>query len=66
MPVPARPPVEAYVMLGNLPDRAMPANDGVPRSRQVPLRFVRKLLTAWAAMGFRRPAIDFVTRSLDF
>jgi hypothetical protein len=64
LPLSARPPVEVYMMLGDLPEGVMPPA-GVPRAKRLPLRFVRKLLFSWAGMGFRRPTIDFVTKRLD-
>jgi hypothetical protein len=64
LPPSTRPPVEVYMMLGDLPEGVVPA-DGVPRAKRLPLRFMRKLLFSWAAMGFRRPRIEFVTKNLD-
>lgn len=64
LPPPARPPVEVYMMLGDLPVGVVPAGD-VPRAKRLPPQFMRKLLFSWAGMGFRRPRIDFVTRQLD-
>lgn len=64
LPPSTRPPVEVYMMLGDLPEGVVPAGD-VPRAKRLPFRFMRKLLLSWAGMGFRRPKIDFVTRPLD-
>ena len=35
-------------------------DDGLPRYRDRPGRFVIRLLTTWAAMGFRNPRLDGV------
>lgn len=64
LPPSTRPPVEVYVMLGDLPEGSVPA-DGVPQAKRFPLRFARKLVFSWVGMGFSRPKIDFVTRQLD-
>jgi hypothetical protein len=64
LPPSARPPVEVYMMLGDLPEGVVPAGD-VPRAKRYPPRLLRKLLFSWAGMGFSRPKIGFVTRRLD-
>ena len=45
------------VMTGDAPDRVAFPEDGVPRFRGRPGKLVIKLLTTWAAMGFRNPRL---------
>jgi hypothetical protein len=45
------------VMTGDAPDGTTFPDDGVPRFRSRPLKFLVKLLTTWAAMGFRKPRL---------
>ena len=39
--------------------------DGLPSYKTHSGRFMWKLLTAWAAMGFRAPKIDYVSGTVD-
>jgi hypothetical protein len=45
------------VMTIDAPDGAAFPDDGVPRYRSRPGKFLVKLLTRWAAMGFRNPRL---------
>lgn len=45
------------VMTGDAPDNTAFPDDGVPRFRGRPGKFLIKLLTTWVAMGFRNPRI---------
>lgn len=45
------------VMTGDVPDDVMIPDDGLPRFRGRSRKFMLKLLTTWASMGFRRPKI---------
>jgi hypothetical protein len=52
------PPVEMGVMAKHRP--AGPARPGgPPLYSTLPVRFMVRLLAAWAAMGFRRPKVDW-------
>lgn len=54
------PPLEMRVMTKDRPgNSALP--DDVPTYATQSAGFMMKLLAAWAAMGFRRPKIDFGT-----
>lgn len=55
--VPDAPAPSMRVMTADaLEDAAFP-DDGVPRFRDRPGKFFVKLITTWAAMGFRRPRL---------
>lgn len=45
------------VMTADAPDGTVFPDDGLPRHRGRPGKFLIKLLTTWAAMGFRNPRI---------
>lgn len=45
------------VMMSDAPDGATLPDDGLPRFRGRPGKFLMKLLTTWAAMGFRNPRL---------
>jgi hypothetical protein len=45
------------VMTGDAPDGAAFPDDGLPRFHSRPGRFFVKLLTTWAATGFRNPRL---------
>ena len=49
------PAIEAAMMTKDRPAAAPPLPAGVPASAAMPPRVLFRLLTAWAAMGFRRP-----------
>lgn len=51
-----RPKAEMRTMVGDLPERQMPPAD-LPNHKSQSFGFFWKLLTAWAAMRFRSPAI---------
>lgn len=40
-------------------------NDGIPSPKKHSFRFMWKLLTAWAAMGFKAPKVDYVKGDLN-
>jgi hypothetical protein len=50
------PPLEMRTMTSDLPDASILPND-VPNLKRQSLRFFWRLFAAWAAMGFRSPAI---------
>lgn len=50
------PPSSIRIMTGDAPDVELP-DDGLPRMRGHSGRFMVKLLTTWARMGFRTPRI---------
>jgi hypothetical protein len=52
------PPLEMGVMAKDLP-AGCARPDGLPTYPTHPARFMIKLLAAWAAMGFRRPKVDW-------
>ncbi len=52
------PPLEMGVMAKHLPADPVRAN-GLPTYPARPAKFMIKLLAAWAAMGFRRPKVDW-------
>jgi len=45
------------VMTSDAPDGVIFPDDGVPRYPGRPAKFLIKLLTTWAAMGFRGPRL---------
>ena len=45
------------VMTSDAPDEAALPDDGLPRFRGRPAKFMLKLLATWASMGFRTPKI---------
>ena len=55
--VPESPAPSMRVMTQDAPDGTMFPDDGAPRFRRRPARFLVKLLTTWAAMGFRTPRL---------
>jgi hypothetical protein len=54
-------PPSMRVMTGDAPAGAAFPDDGVPRFRGRPGKFLVKLLTTWAAMGFRNPRLAGVS-----
>jgi len=54
--VPDAPSPSMRVMTSAVPDGVVVPDD-VPHFRGRPSRFLVKLLTTWAAMGFRKPRI---------
>lgn len=55
--VPDAPAPFVCVMTGDALDGTVFPDDGLPRYRGRPAKFAFKLLTTWAAMGFRNPRI---------
>ena len=55
--VPDAPSPSMRVMTSDAPAEAMFPDDGVPRFRSRPGKFLFRLLTTWAAMGFRHPRL---------
>jgi hypothetical protein len=53
----APPQPTMRVMTGDLPDDVALPEDGLPRFRSRPAKFMLELLSTWAAMGFRTPKI---------
>jgi hypothetical protein len=51
------PTPSMHVMTSDAPDDAAPVDDGLPRFRGRPARFLFQLLGTWASMGFRTPRI---------
>jgi hypothetical protein len=45
------------VMTSDLPDDVVPPDDGLPRYRGRPGKFMLSLVTTWVSMGFRLPKI---------
>ena len=45
------------VMTGDVPDDITLPDDGLPRFRSRPGKFMFKLLATWASMGFRTPKL---------
>lgn len=58
-PSASRPAMQLRTMTGDLPEDVV-LDDRLPKARTQTLTFFRKLLVAWAAMGFRVPRLDFV------
>ncbi len=55
----ARPAAQMRTMASDLPPgQSLPAD--LPNSRRQSLTFMWRLATAWVAMGFRAPALDYV------
>jgi hypothetical protein len=59
-----RPPIEMRTMTRDAP-AGIAFDDGLPSYRTHSGRFMWRLLTAWIAMGFRAPKIDYVNGTLD-
>lgn len=55
-----RPAIELRTMTSDVPPEVTLPND-VPNHRRQSMRFMMKLLGAWIAMGFRVPALDYVS-----
>jgi hypothetical protein len=64
IPAEDRPPLDMRVMTA---DRraGVPFADGLPSYRKHSGRFMWRLLSAWAAMGFRAPKVDYVKGGID-
>lgn len=63
-PAEIRPVVEMRTMTSDaLADADLSGN--VPNAKKYPFKFFLKLMSAWAAMGFRVPRITFVQRTID-
>lgn len=60
----ALPPLQMRTMTGDLDDPSVLPDD-VPNLKRHSTGFFVRLLVAWAAMGFRRPKIDYVEGVLD-
>lgn len=58
------PPLEMRTMASDLPDASGLPND-VPNHKTHSAGFFVRLIGAWAAMGFKRPRIDYVSGVLD-
>jgi|GEM_PF-102854 len=55
--IPDAPKPSMRVMMSDAPDDVALPDDGLPRFRNRPGKFLLKLLTTWASMGFRTPKI---------
>lgn len=64
LPVAAQPPLELRTMTRDRP-ASVAFQDAVPSYATHSVKFMFRLLAAWAAMKFRAPRIDFVDGSLD-
>ena len=51
------PPPSMRVMTSDAPSGTAFPDDGVPRHRGRPVTFLARLLTTWAALGFRTPRL---------
>ncbi|MAM13010.1 MAG: hypothetical protein CML23_21680 [Rhizobiaceae bacterium] len=60
----ALPPLQLRTMAGTLDDPSSPPDD-VPNLKTYSASFFFRLMAAWAAMGFRRPALDYVEGELE-
>lgn len=60
-----RPPVQMRTMTKDLGPAAADLDHSIPSAATQSPAFMWKLLTAWAAMGFRDPKIDYVEGALD-
>lgn len=58
------PPLQMRTMTGDLDDASALPSD-VPNHKTHSAGFFLRLIGAWAAMGFRRPKIDYVEGPLD-
>lgn len=59
-----RPPIELRTM--TMDRRAgIEFDDAIPSYRKHSVKFMWRLLTAWAAMGFRAPKLDYVKGTLN-
>lgn len=59
-----RPLIEQRTMTGDRP-HGVPFDDGIPSAKTRAPRFMWRLLTTWAVMGFKMPKIDFVGGALS-
>jgi hypothetical protein len=59
-----RPAIEMRTMTRDAP-AGIAFNDGLPSYRTHSGRFMWRLLSAWIAMGFRAPNVDYVQGTLD-
>jgi hypothetical protein len=59
-----RPPIETRTMLKDLGPAAAGLDGSIPSSATQSPTFMWRLLTAWAAMGFRVPKVDYVKGTL--
>jgi hypothetical protein len=60
----ALPPLQMRTMTSDLDDRSELPDDA-PNHKTHSMGFFVRLMGAWAAMGFRRPKINYVERMLD-
>lgn len=60
-----QPPIQLRTMVSDLPDAGASLPKDVPNYRSQSMGFFFKLLTAWAAMGFRVPAMPDIHGALD-
>ncbi len=58
----ARPAMQVRTMARDWKGAALP--DDIPNARSHTLRFMWRLMRAWAAMGFRAPTLDYVVREV--
>jgi hypothetical protein len=65
LPPEDRPPVQMRTMTKDLGSAAADLDRSIPSAATQSPAFMWKLLTAWAAMGFRDPKIDYVEGALD-
>lgn len=56
-PEETRPPAEMRTMTSDIPD-GVTLDTSIPNARTQSLSFMRKLLGAWIAMGFRSPKLE--------
>jgi hypothetical protein len=54
---PDAPPPSMRVMTADVPEGVALPDDGLPRYRARPAKFLFKLLATWATMGFRHPRV---------
>lgn len=59
------PPLEMRTMVGDMDAPASTLPGDVPNHKTHSAGFFLRLVWAWAAMGFRRPKIDYVKGALD-
>lgn len=60
-----RPSPQLRTMVSDLPDKGAALPKDLPNYRYQSVGFFFKLLTAWAAMGFRSPAMPAINGALD-
>lgn len=60
-----RPPIQMRTMTRDLGSAAASLDASIPSAATQSPAFMWGLLSAWAAMGFRAPKIDYVEGSLD-